>query len=141
MPYQKVTMIEDLPELDQVDVNSQTVAQPPDPDLKLRRFIRNTTQNMPPESGMQMYSQAYDAENEYGIPTTMDQTMGPHYRPKIMEPYTCSETTITCQDVYGHVKECHICQRFYKTDNTIYFIIIAILVIACALLSKKVLNV
>ena len=142
MPYQKVTMIEDLPELDQIDVNSQSIAQPPDSGRKLGRFIRQTNQNMPPESGMQMYAQAYNEDSEYGIPTAMDQSMGPQYRPKIMESYGGGgPMTITCQDVYGHAKECHICQRFYKTDNTMYIIIIAILIITCALLAKKVLNV
>jgi len=145
MPYQKVTMIEDLPELDQVDVNSQSIAQPNNSEAgrKLARFIRQSTGNMPPESGMQLYSQPYgggDDNDGYGIPVTMDQNMGSHYSPKIMESYG-QHQSFSCHDMYNHVKECHICQKFYKTDNTIYLIIIAILVIACALLAKKVLNV
>lgn len=146
MPYQKVTMIEDLPELDQVDVNSQSVAQPgyPDGGKKLTRFIRHSNiDSIPPESGMQMYSQPYQGGGEdegYGIPTGMDQTMRQHYRQKISEPYE-SGNSFTCHDMYNHVNGCHICQRFYKTDNTVYLIIIAILIVACALLSKKVLNV
>ena len=143
MPYQKVTMIEDLPDLNQIDIESQS-SQPrgeQEQERKLNRFIRHGHNgNFPPESGMQMYPQEQGDNNGFGIPTSME----PQYRPKIsheiMEPYD-NQQSLHCGDMYNHVKGCHICQRFYKTDNTVYFIIIAILIIACALLAKKVLNV
>jgi hypothetical protein len=146
MPYQKVTMIEDLPELDQVDVNSQSIAQPESSEMgrKINRFIRSNVKNLPPESGMQLYYQSgvEDDDTGYGIPVMMDQSqnVASNYRPAISESY-CNNNPVCCQDMYNHVKDCYICQKFYKTDNTIYLIIIAILVIACALLAKKVLNV
>ena len=130
MPYQKVTLIEDLPELEQVEKNENHIQ-----DNRVRRFLRSGTNinNLPQQSGM------YNEPPQMYEPPQI-QPPPVHYRDeKIVETYTPPK--IYCQDVYEHINECKICQKFYKTDNTVYLIIIAILTLVCALLLKKVLKV
>lgn len=55
-------------------------------------------------------------------------------------PYI-SPSSIDCRQVFDHISKCPICAKFYKHDNTIYIIVITILIIACALLLKRVLKV
>ena len=47
---------------------------------------------------------------------------------------------LTCTDVYKHVSGCEVCNRLYSHDNTIYVVIILLLVVACLILSKKAFN-
>ena len=151
--YQKFTRIEELPELQQVEPIQQSVAQPEyatnqgDVHPKLQRFIRPQSHGMP-VTPVEYYDQNVGQPEEEAYsglpPSSFDLTRG--YKPKqvpspIMEPYEPEHSHYNCKDLYGHVKECDICKRFYKTDNTVYLIIIAILIIACALLAKKVMNV
>ncbi len=56
----------------------------------------------------------------------------------LLEGYNSS---CDCRTVYDHIYNCPICKKFYVNDNTIYLIIIAILVVACALLLKRVLHI
>lgn len=136
MPYQKVTFLDDLPDIDTMEVDQ--------PDTK--RFIRNS-HNMPPESGMSLYAQPppsinnnYDAM--YSPPSRMDYGLKPNYRPGYEEPFQPAPSSMCgCQDLYNHYSECPVCQKFYKSDCTVYLVIIAILMVTCALLAKKVLNV
>ena len=46
----------------------------------------------------------------------------------------------SCLGIADHVQHCRICSRYYDTDKTIYLVIIVILLIICALLIRKVLN-
>ncbi len=46
----------------------------------------------------------------------------------------------SCMSIADHVSGCPICSRYYDTDKTIYMVIIVILLIICALLIRKVLN-
>lgn len=131
MPYQKVTFLEDLPDIDTMEQETPNTA----------KFIRNTDNNMPPESGMSLYAQP--PASKYIQPMHMDPYLGRNYRPEVpeyVENYT-PQHCCTCQDLYNHYNECFICQKFYKTDCTVYLVIIAILMLACALLAKKALNI
>ena len=124
MPYQKFTMIEDLPQLDQVSEKQDT-----DPNAeRVQRFLRNKHPigNIPEESGM--------AEPRYQ-PTYKENIL---MEPMQQHPQICS---ISCKDVYEHIETCPICKRFYKNDNTVYLIVIGILIILCILLIKKILSV
>ena len=47
----------------------------------------------------------------------------------------------SCLDVAEHISKCPICSKFYNTDKTIYIIAIITLAIICILLLKKVLDV
>lgn len=47
----------------------------------------------------------------------------------------------TCIQVAEHIRDCPICCKFYKNDNTVYIIVIIILSIMCLLLLKRVLDI
>jgi len=145
--YEKVTRIEDLPDLDQLD-NPISQAQPM---VSRQRGIRTTDRigNSPRESGMSHYNQpvpdVYQPEDPYatGYDLQFDEDLGKNYRPKPVptyEPYEkgqkCAKDC-NCVFIYDHVKECDICKRFYKPDITPYLVIILILIIACAMMAKK----
>jgi hypothetical protein len=158
--YQKVTPIDQLPELHQVDSEYQPEVQQPEYSTstgqvhpKLNRFIRqnspvvNETYDQDTGTNFQTADEAY-SESLYG-----SRDLSRQYKPvqhpyklsppvmSYMEPYESDHSHYNCRDLYGHVKECDICKRFYKTDNTVYLVIIAILLVACALLAKKVMNI
>jgi len=148
MPYQKVTMIDDLPDLDQIDPMSQ--AQPM---VAKQRGIRTTDRvgSIPQESGMSYYQQPtpdiYESQSPYSGENPMyDRDLGRNYRPKsgpLFEPYesmAVKPCEYNCKCIYEHVKECDICKRFYRPDTTPYLIIILILIIACAMMGKKLFN-
>ena len=159
--YQKVTPIDQLPELHQVDSEFQPEVQQPEyssslgqVNPKIKRFIRQNSPvvNEPHDedtgTNFQTADQAYSESSLYG-----SKDLSRHYKavqhpyklsPPVMsymEPYELSQSHYNCRDLYEHVKECDICKRFYRTDNTVYLVIIAILLIACALLAKKVMNI
>lgn len=48
---------------------------------------------------------------------------------------------LNCKDVANHVENCKVCSRLYKTDTTIYIISIAILIVICLLLLKRILEI
>lgn len=146
MPYQKVTMIDDLPEIDSVDMPPQ--AQPMSSQYVSTK-IRPSS--LPMESGMSNYNLPprngnYMIENNaYGQQPQFDNTIGNDYRPyaetKTYEPYGGSHCDCNCQHIYEHVKNCDICKRFYNPSTTHYLLMILILIIACALMAKKLMNV
>jgi hypothetical protein len=168
--YQKVTPIDQLPELYQVEPIQQSVAQPEyaasqgEVNPKLHRFIRPQSHGMPvPPPPIEYYEQEMGnfqpVDEAYSGISRSSFDLTRNYKPKHvpinvsppvmannsnMEPYEPadhSHSHYNCKDLYGHVKECDICKRFYRTDNTVYLIIIAILLIACTLLAKKVMNI
>jgi hypothetical protein len=136
MPYQKVTFLEDLDKYPDIDTMGQ---QQPNTDKFLKK-----NHKAPLESGMSIYDQPPPSHTKKYDPmyNQMDYKLDPNYR-RVQEDYY--EPTLAancnCQDLYNHYSECHICQKFYKSETTIYLVIIAILMITCALLAKKVLNV
>lgn len=128
MSYQKFTMIDDLPELEQISKSEQPVE-----DERTKRFIRNSQSisQLPEESGM---SQPRYEQQPVAISSP------PVYQNEVlMEPMT--QHYISCRDVYMHIETCPICKRFYKQDNTVYLVVIGILIILCILLIKKVLSI
>ena len=161
--YQKFTPIQDLPELRQIDPIQQSVAQPEygsnqgEVHPKLQRFIRAQSHGMPTHQQVEYYEQDsgnfQPMDESYSGQSNGSTDLSRGYRSKQvpdnlspplmsnMEPYESVHSHYNCKDLYEHVKECEICKRFYKRDNTVYIIIIAILIIACALLAKKVMNV
>ena len=144
--YEKVTKIEDLPDLEQVDL---VQAQP----MVKQKGIRVTDkiENTPKESGMSYYQQPvphmYESEYPYAggqHDLVFDEYLGKDYRPKTTyEAYEKSQASpkdCNCRYIYDHVKECDICKRFYKPDITPYLVIILILIISCAMMAKKLFN-
>lgn len=127
--YQKVTLIDDLPDLEtlepveQEDEQSETIH---------RRFIRSSHSPLP-QSGM-------IADRVQAMPIRSERIQIQQRPAEIIEPVV-SAPSFSCQDIYYHIENCPMCKKFYKPDNTIYFIVILVLIIACTLLLKKVLNV
>ena len=151
--YQKVTPIDQLPELHQVESEFQPEVQQPEYSTspgqvhpKLHRFIRQNSPvvNQPYEqdtgTNFQTADQAY-SESLYDRKDLSRQYKPVQHPMSYMEPYELGQSHYNCRDLYEHVKECDICKRFYRSDNTVYLVIIAILLIACALLAKKVMNI
>jgi hypothetical protein len=154
MPYQKVTYLEELPDIDEVDggdSNSRPNTNMTQQQAQMsKRFIRHAP-SMFPESGMVLNpseSVSYNNNSEENMnnpgtiqnnifrnspiiemPNNMSQQMQMQMQPPVM----------TCQDIFYHIESCPLCTKFYKHDNTMYLITIAILVLVCALLLKKVL--
>lgn len=134
--YQKVTFLEDLPDLDTLEPTQEITDR--SESIK-RRFLKK--QHVPyPQSGM--VEQEMDMEMEMrppmGIPIRSEYM--PIQRSDVIEPVV-SRQSFSCQDIYYHIDDCPMCRKFYRNDNTMYLIVIAILIITCALLLKKVLNV
>lgn len=76
-------------------------------------------------------SQNYQAENRH-------EQSRPRARIHTRENYKCD---IKCIDICDHIKGCPICSKFYKTDKTIYVIVIVLLCLINLILLKKVLKV
>jgi hypothetical protein len=61
---------------------------------------------------------------------------------EIMEGYEPTpQVQGNCRDIAEHVKNCQVCGKLYNTDKTIYIIAIVLLLIICAILLRKILNV
>lgn len=164
----KYTLIDELPELDDMAENNNSSMIPNEYTEKYQKVIRN--HHIPsPESGMYHYSQVpkipsivkkkidnYQRTNnntDYQRPNNTDNYQRQsnnmidnfYQRPSnnnVIEPNILQEnfTNISCLDVANHIKSCPLCSKFYNTDKTIYIIAIVVLSLVCLLLLKKVLN-
>lgn len=129
-----VTMINDLPDLEDLEQNSQMYQQNDHPGMypeKFQKFIRNP-HNSPPESGMYPQKEFYQTGPPINPPNSPNPSNPSQYNNHAHET--------NCLDFNSHVMGCPICSRFYNNDNTIYIIAIVVLSIVCVLLLKKVLN-
>lgn len=143
-----VTMIDDLPDLEDLESRPGMYGGPPNmmgvgqhvpfqnqgppggiPE-KFRKFIRPGMGHPPPESGMGPYGGGPHQQQFFAPPP--QQLQEAPMRPPVGSP--------TCLEIADHVGSCPICSRFYKNDNTVYIIAIVILAIICILLLKRVLN-
>jgi len=135
MPYQKVTFLEDLPDVgDMDDSNPRGNLNPTQTQLS-RRFIRKSHSSIHPESGM--------APPSHESFRTDDHDHNPERETEVISiaPTALSNgCQPTCQEVYYHIQSCPLCTKFYKTDNTIYLGIIFVLLLVCAVLAKKLLS-
>lgn len=155
MKYQQVSMIDDLPELEQVESRyapsenysvSDKVVSLGINEMEQPR-IRGIREKMVLHEGSGMRSNYSDrlpgmamAENTQRPDASQDLSyIQPQVRGEVIEhmemPY------LDCRNIYDHISKCPICAKLYKQDNTMYIIFIAILIIACALLLKRVLRV
>lgn len=147
-----VTMIDDLPELSDVEQGYQGGHGPqnygpprghppnipegvlsPEMAQKLQRHVRNTRTVLNPEAGMSAYGHGAAMAHEAYEPREQIEHMAP--------PGLNPLTGISCLDFNQHVTQCPICSRFYNTDRSVYIIIIVVLTIVCLLLLKRVLDV
>ena len=150
-----VTRIEDLVDLEQIELHQ---AQPMVRPRGIRTldghgssYKESGMARYPKESGMSLFHQP--VQNQLDDPYSgghddlqFDKDLGHDYRHipvKTHESYEKAQSNpkdCNCMYIYDHVKECDICKRFYKPDVTPYLIIILILIIACAMMAKKLFN-
>lgn len=133
-----VTMIEDLPDLDDLQPSPSSYAGArmlPTAEIdRYRKFIRGG--HVPPqESGM--------FPKLPPPPPISEQEMLPYMASDsgdIKSRYGLTNSP-SCLEVADHIANCPICSKFYNTDKTLHIIIIVLLAIICIILLKKVLNV
>jgi hypothetical protein len=145
MSKRAVTNINDLPDIMEID-NTQPIQQQPHymkydnmPNLEqrqvpegIKKMIR-PSQVINPDAGMTSYNNQMQPPPQQApqpIPISSEivdnrKEMNPLY-------------DITCLQIAMHVKNCPICSNVYKSDSTIYILIIVILSILSLLLIKKI---
>ena len=139
MSYGHVTMINDLPDLEDLDgvtnrpvrMEPHIMSRPEPHDEKFQKYIRGSHQMMP-SSGMHREEMMMNAPP-------------PQPHPEIMMKEAPQSVPLhmgyNCIDIARHIQDCPICSKFYNNDKTVYVIVIVVLAIICLLLLKKVLNV
>ena len=153
---QKFTMIDDLPDLDDLEgpppyqsaVNQGQIRRsrypgasmlPNGQEDKFAKFIRNGHQ-VPDAAGMS--SNIYQSPVENSLHSRSAPIIEELYEkpPADTKRYSLPENTPSCLDVAEHVANCPICSKFYNDDKSIYIIAIVVLAVICILLLKKVLD-
>lgn len=161
---QKFTMIDDLPDLDDLEgppphqraVNQGQIRSsryqgtdmlPNGQEDKFGKFIRQG-HAMPHEAGM---SHPQSMQGHPHMAPHMASHMAPHMAPVVQESYekqdeentnrySMPSNTPTCLEIAEHIASCPICSKFYNDDKSIYIIAIVVLTVICILLLKKVLD-
>ena len=152
--YQRnVTMIDDLPELSDMDVPRPHVNAVRNSSIKDSRYEPNMQGILPPDAANYMKYRRGTAPipNEAGMASPQQQVLQPGIPASSMEAEQPNEPELTpiqraaagpsCLQVADHIQHCPICSKFYKNDRIVYIIVIVILTIICLLLLRKVLNV
>lgn len=148
-----VTMLDDLPELGDLERGGAPAAYPhgeqpygPTGHLgnsnKFDKFIRPPMRTSP-DSGMGSMG---GGMHDVGV-GSYQETYGPTFdspvvfaQPPIMEQFK-PYMNMSCIDISKHIQECPVCSKFYSNDKTVYIIAIVVLAVVCLLLLKRVLNV
>ena len=95
-----------------------------------------------PESGMSMMNPVYPVnQNVVNVPQQMHQQMPSEQEHADYFEHMSNSSKLSCLEISEHIKDCHICSKFYNNDNTVYIIVIVILSIICILLLKRVLDI
>lgn len=165
MSRNNVTMIDDLPYLEDLERESFINGVPPAELKQISKFIRNTAYNPPYESGMNssnmsqqqmiMLSQQQPQQQQQPQPQQQQQFQGPS---QIIEQNVDQISlqpvdpnfkfqqqmhrilSLNCVDVAEHTANCIVCSKLYNTDTSLYIIVISILLLVSAILFKKVLD-
>jgi hypothetical protein len=162
-----VTFIDDLPFLDEI-MNSQGNQQQQPYDLipnreynQIKKFIRNTDNNFPPESGMSnirsqqqlleeqqalKQQQIFEEEQRRMQLQQMQQMQEEQEKIRQEEKHknkkdkrkSSFESELSCINVAEHTADCIVCSKLYNTDHSIFYGIIIVLVIICLILLKRV---
>jgi hypothetical protein len=145
-----VTMIEDLPELEQLDgigeprppqYNRNIMEQQGLSDEKLQKYIRNP-HRIDPSAGMTQnpnYPQNRPNQDQPEIDPEQPRMV---YKTREMPvQYPNDPLSYNCLDIARHIQDCPLCSKYYNNDKTAYVIAIIVLSIICLLLLKKVLDV
>lgn len=160
MSRNNVTMIDDLPYLEDIENISNMNGVPPTEMKQVSKFIRDTTYNPPVESGMYLshqqpqqqhhqqpsrYSKVSHNQVQHQPMVMIEQTIeggggggdeGGHHHNHQMHRIL----SLSCVDVAEHATNCIVCSKLYNTDTTLYIIVISILLLTVVILMKKVLD-
>lgn len=161
MSRNNVTMIDDLPYLEDLEAKSFLNGVPPAELKQVSKFIRDTAYNPPNESGMSAYTHQ---PSRYTIPSRQKPQPAPqppqppqqsqaqmimieqnNIDPEIMiqrqqQQQMHRVLSLSCIDVAEHTSNCIVCSKLYNTDTSLYIIVISILLLVSAILFKKVLD-
>ena len=118
-----VTNIHKLIDLDLFDQSKQTVENFKSPYQHQQQHYYKTPQQPPKTKSVEYYND--DDENK------QDNSENKH---------DCHCDGMCCKQISNHVNDCDICKQIYSNDKTVYIVIIAILLVIIALLSKKAFN-
>jgi hypothetical protein len=150
-----VTMIDDLPSLDDLEGNSGLSMIPSDNANQINKFIRNGYQP-PQEAGMNTKQQQQQQQQQQHKQQQHQQHQQQHQQQQQLPVYEAQPQEIqfyeqpkfakhiehlSCISVAEHANNCIVCSRLYNNDRTGYVIVIILLAIICILLLKRVLNV
>ena len=153
-----VTMIDDLPYLEELERQSSINGVPSSELKQISKFIRNTGYNPPMESGMNQNQHRYSKPEPEQYqqpspqplpppPTTMMSSPSEQQvieqnvdlpPPRLHKMHHILE--LNCVDVAEHASNCIVCSKLYNTDTTMYIIVIAILLLVVVILFKKILD-
>ncbi len=151
---QKFTMIDDLPNLDDLEgpaphqraITQRQIKEPRYPGAmmlpngqedKFGKFIRSNHQ-MPNEAGMAHIPPMNRPElPPHALPMNDESYEKPQ---EDIKRYSMPKGTPSCLDVAEHIANCPICSKFYNDDKSIYIIAIIVLAVICILLLKKILD-
>ena len=152
MSRNNVTMIDDLPFIDDIESKSFMTGVPSAEMKQVSKFIRDTTYNPPYESGMMAYNNNSNRVVQ-SPPPPPPQPQQQQQRIQLppapssgssgveeYQPHQMIMSSLSCVDVAEHAANCIVCSRLYNTDMTLYIIIISILLLTIVILIKKVLD-
>lgn len=136
---QNITMIDELPELEDIDRKpyGNPIKERVEND-KYDKYIRNSHKPLE-ESGMNNYNNMINNVVDDNIieSNIMESTTNDNF---VQNKYSLPNGSPSCIDVANHIEVCPICSRYYKQDNSLYLLAILVLSIICVLLMKKVLK-
>jgi hypothetical protein len=108
---------------------------------KYKRMVRQTRHQPMQESGMALYNEPPPQAHPHMVEAYNGGPPEQIEQPSAEPPANPALTGISCLDIANHVKDCPICSKFYNNDKTVYIIVIVVLAVICLLLLKKVLDV
>ena len=160
MYAKNVTLIKDLPDVDELEQNINN------------KFIRNghktpqeSGMHEQPQHGIQHGIQHGQSDFLQNLPRRGQSDFVQHNQSDFVQQYPQQrnryehyekpfENTninrsltvdtpdqLNCRSLIEHFTTCPLCSKYFKNDNTVYIIIITILTIILAILLKKILNV
>jgi len=153
MSRNNVTMIDDLPYLEDLERQSYMNGVPPTELKQIQKFIRDTAYNPPMESGMNPNNVQRRPSTYQPQPQPQPQSQPQPQQMVVIEqdidtppPNVYQQQhqhrilSLSCIDVAEHTSSCIVCSKLYNTDTSLYIIVICILLLFSAILFKKVLD-
>lgn len=109
---------------------------------RYNKFIRNNNFNKIPDDAGMNFSKSNPYINSSNQSSFLPENEIDNSQYIVNQnKYPDHLTNTTCIQVAEHIRDCPICCKFYKNDNTVYIIVIIILSIMCLLLLKRVLDI